>query len=171
MQPVLCSLPTDMIRPDSPSPGRRWATPFASLQPEHRQAGVVPIHSDVVRMGFLEHVQRMNVNGPSRVFPELIPKRAQLGHAPSKWFGRYRHKRGVTDPRKVFHSFRHTFIDDLREAGVQDSIIKRLVGHEDGSMTFGLYGSREPIKVMAQAVAMLKVERHCEGQGGWQVQR
>ncbi|MCK3850631.1 site-specific integrase [Pseudomonas sp. W2Jun17] len=119
---------------------------------------LVPIHSDVVRMGFLEHVQKMNVDSPSRVFPELIPKRGQLGHAPSKWFGRYRHKRGVTDPRKVFHSFRHTFIDDLREAGVQDSIIKRLVGHEDGSMTFGLYGSREPIKVMAQAVAMLKVE-------------
>lgn len=31
MPPVLCSLPTDMIQPDSASPGRRWATPFANM--------------------------------------------------------------------------------------------------------------------------------------------
>ncbi len=60
-------------------------------------------------------------------------------------------KLGITDPRKTFHSFRHTFIDDLRDAGVQDSIIKRMVGHEDSSVTFGIYGSRTTFNAMVKA--------------------
>nr|WP_145142005.1 site-specific integrase [Pseudomonas duriflava] len=118
---------------------------------------IIPIHPQMIRLGFLEYVHRAAPDGVSRIFPELIAVRGQLGHAPSKWFGRYKQKQGITDPRKVFHSFRHTFIDDLREAGVQDSVIKRLVGHEDGSVTFGLYGSREPIKAMADAINSIDV--------------
>lgn len=52
----------------------------------------------------------------------------------SKWFGR------------------HTFIHDLRDAGVQDSLIKRMMGHEDTSVTFGIYGSRTPIRAVAEAL-------------------
>lgn len=63
---------------------------------------------------------------------------------------------GITDSRKTFHSFRHTFIDDLRDAGVQDSLIKRMVGHEDRSVTFGIYGSRTPFKAMVEALANIK---------------
>ena len=63
---------------------------------------------------------------------------------------------GITDPRKTFHSFRHTLIDDLRDAGVQDSLIKRMVGHEDGSVTFGIYGSRVPIKAMTEALTHIQ---------------
>lgn len=78
--------------------------------------------------------------------------RGKLGHAPSKWFGRYKTKLGITDPRKTFQSFRHTLIDDLRDAGVQDSLIKRIVGHEDGAVTFSIYGSRSPLKAMLDAI-------------------
>jgi integrase len=78
--------------------------------------------------------------------------RGKLGHAPSKWFGRYKIKQGITDSRKTFHSFRHTLIDDLRDAGVQDSLIKRIAGHEDGAVTFSIYGSRSPLKAMLDAL-------------------
>ena len=53
---------------------------------------------------------------------------------------------GINDPEKSFHSFRHTMIDDLREAGLQDSLIKRIAGHEDSAVTFGVYGSRTLLK-------------------------
>jgi hypothetical protein len=43
-------------------------------------------------------------------------------------------------------------LSDLRDAGVQDSLIKRVVGHEDSSVTFGIYGSRTPLKAMAEAL-------------------
>ena len=61
-------------------------------------------------------------------------------------------KLGISDPRKTFHSFRHTLIDDLRDAGVQDSLIKRIAGHEDGAATFSIYGSRSPLTAMADAL-------------------
>lgn len=112
----------------------------------------LPLHPSMVELGILQHVESVRCSGADRLFPQLEPVRGKLGHAPSKWFGRYRTKRGVTDPRKTFHSFRHSFIDDLRDAGVQDSLIRRMVGHEDSSVTFSIYGSRTPIKAMVEAL-------------------
>lgn len=112
----------------------------------------LPLHPSMVALGILQHVESVRCSGADRLFPQLEPVRGKLGHEPSKWFGRYRTKRGVTDPRKTFHSFRHSFIDDLRDAGIQDSLIRRMVGHEDSSVTFSIYGSRTPIKAMAEAL-------------------
>lgn len=117
---------------------------------------ILPLHPALLDLGFLLHVESVRATGTDRLFPELEAVRGKLGHAPSKWFGRYKTKLGVTDPRKTFHSFRHTLIDDLRDAGVQDSLIKRMVGHEDSSVTFGIYGSRTPIKAMKEALAHIK---------------
>lgn len=64
---------------------------------------------------------------------------------------------GITDPKKTFQSFRHTMIDDLRDAGMQDSLIKRIAGHEDSAVTFGVYGSRIPIKAKVQALGHLSL--------------
>lgn len=113
---------------------------------------VLPLHPTLIELGLLRHLESVRSTGTVRLFPELEPVRGKLGHAPSKWFGRYKTKRGITDPKKTFHSFRHTLIDELRDAGVQDSLIKRIVGHEDSSVTFGIYGSRTPLKAMAAAL-------------------
>lgn len=117
---------------------------------------VLPLHPTLIELGLLRHLESVRSTGTDRLFPELEPVRGKLGHAPSKWFGRYKTKRGITDPKKTFHSFRHTLIDDLRDAGVQDSLIKRIVGHEDSSVTFGIYGSRTPIKAMAEALRQIE---------------
>lgn len=53
--------------------------------------------------------------------------------------------------------FRHTLIDVLRGAGVQDSLIKRIAGHEDVAVTFSIYGSRSPLKAMAEALGHIKI--------------
>jgi hypothetical protein len=45
-----------------------------------------------------------------------------------------------------------TLIDDIRDADVQDSLIERTVGHEDSAVTFSIYGSRSPLKAMAEAL-------------------
>lgn len=113
---------------------------------------MLPLHPTLIDLGLLQHVESVRSTGADRLFPELEAVRGKLGHAPSKWFGRYKTKLGITDPRKTFHSFRHTLIDDLRDAGVQDSLIKRIAGHEDGAVTFSIYGSRSPLKAMAEAL-------------------
>ncbi|NVN65805.1 site-specific integrase [Pseudomonas putida] len=117
---------------------------------------VLPLHPLLIEQGLLQYAESVKSTGAERLFPELEAIRGKRGHAASKWFGRYKAKQGITDPRKTFHSFRHTFIDDLRDAGVQDSLIKRMVGHEDSSVTFGIYGSRTPIKAMFEAMKHIK---------------
>jgi integrase len=118
---------------------------------------ILPVHLALIDMGLLNHVESVRITGTDRLFPELEPVRGKLGHAPSKWFGRYKTKQGIADPRKTFHSFRHTLIDDLREAGVQDSLIKRIAGHEDAAVTFSIYGSRSPLKAMAEALQRIEL--------------
>ncbi|VVO61250.1 site-specific integrase [Pseudomonas fluorescens] len=118
---------------------------------------VLPLHPALIDLGLLLHTESVRNTGADRLFPELEAVRGKLGHAPSKWFGRYKTKLGITDPRKTFHSFRHTLIDDLRDAGVQDSLIKRIAGHEDGAVTFSIYGSRSPLKAMAEALQRIEL--------------
>ncbi|EPJ2811926.1 tyrosine-type recombinase/integrase [Pseudomonas putida] len=113
---------------------------------------LLPLHPALLDLGLLVYVESVRVSGADRLFPELEAVRGKLGHAPSKWFGRYKIKQGITDTRKTFHSFRHTLIDDLRDAGVQDSLIKRIAGHEDAAVTFSVYGSRTPLKAMLEAL-------------------
>ena len=117
----------------------------------------LPVHPALIQLGLLDYVNNQRTQNSDRLFPELEPVRGKLGHAPSKWFSRYRIKMGITDPKKTFHSFRHTMIDDLRDAGVQDSLIKRIAGHEDSAVTFGVYGSRVPIKAMVEALGHLSL--------------
>ena len=57
---------------------------------------------------------------------------------------------GTTGTRNMFHRFRHTLIDDLRDAGVKDSLIKRIAGREDGAVTFSVYGSRSRLTAVAE---------------------
>ncbi len=46
------------------------------------------------------------------MFPGLRPdKKGAVTGNWSKWWGRYARQSGITDRRKVFHSFRHTFKD------------------------------------------------------------
>ncbi len=118
----------------------------------------IPLHPALLDLGLLQHVESVKATGADRVFPDLEAVRGKLGHAPSKWFSRYKTKLGITDHRKTFHSFRHTLIDDLRDAGVQDSLIKRIAGHEDGAVTFSIYGSRSPLKAMLEALTMIPMD-------------
>ncbi len=118
---------------------------------------MIPLHPALLELGLLQHVEWVKATGADRVFPELEAVRGKLGHAPSKWFTRYKTKLGINDPRKTYHSFRHTLIDELRDAGVQDSLIKRIAGHEDGAVTFSIYGSRSPMKAMAEALGQIRL--------------
>jgi len=119
---------------------------------------LLPLHPALFDLGLLVYVESVRVSGADRLFPDLQAVRGKLGHAPSKWFGRYKIKQGITDTRKTFHSFRHTLIDDLRDAGVQDSLIKRIAGHEDSAVTFSIYGSRSPLRAMAEAIGQIELE-------------
>ena len=103
----------------------------------------VPVHPQLIAAGFLEYVSKRKTDhsGNAWLFSDVAP--GTNGKAAfSKWFGRYIGAQGITDSSKVFHSFRHSFVDALRLAGVPGEIIIALVGHTDTSMT-GRYGAKD----------------------------
>lgn len=106
------------------------------------RAGVrqIPVHPELIRLGLMTHVSQLRENRSERLFPELTSGRDGYGQIPSKWFARYKKRVEVIDARKVFHSFRHTFVTRLMQAEVPKERIAALVGHEDDSETFGRYG-------------------------------
>ena len=78
-----------------------------------------------------------------------------LGHMPSKWFGRYKASLGLPKGTKVFHSFRHTLRDKLTLSGVPNEHIREILGHEQIGETFGRYGSSIPVNVLAESLGKL----------------
>ena len=114
---------------------------------------LVPVHPELKRVGLLDYVQTQTDKGETRLFPELEKRRDGYGQTASKWFGRYRERCGITEEGKVFHSFRHTFVDHLKQAGIPKEHIAALVGHEDGSETFGRYGKDFHPSILQKAVS------------------
>ncbi|MCJ8339976.1 MAG: site-specific integrase [Pseudomonadales bacterium] len=119
---------------------------------------LVPIHSKLIALGFMEFVANQRTQGHSRLFPELILHRKH-GYAatPSKWFANLRTRLGFTggDEKKDFHSFRHTAADHLKQLGVPESIIGGILGHQTGGITFNRYGKDYKPETLASAIEML----------------
>jgi integrase len=104
---------------------------------------VVPLHPQLSNLGFLEFTaSQAKARGPSAWLFSAVAPGTTGAQAWSKWFGRYIRSHGVPDTAKVFHSFRHNFIDALRAANVNEEINAALVGHSLGSVHAN-YGAKE----------------------------
>lgn len=116
---------------------------------------LVPIHIQLVQLGFLERVSELQGKGEKRLFPELRQTRDGYGQTASKWFARYRERFKI---HKQFHSLRHTFVDELRQKGADHKKIAALVGHVDESETGGRYGKPFLPEVLQPVVEMLSFD-------------
>ncbi|WP_460163471.1 tyrosine-type recombinase/integrase [Pseudomonas sp. S2_F03] len=72
----------------------------------------------------------------------------------SKAFGRLKTNMGF-DRTRVFHSIRATVITSLVRADVADRLIKELVGHETGTVTFDVYSDGSSPKQKLKAISKL----------------
>ncbi|GAB7448224.1 DUF6538 domain-containing protein [Enterobacter kobei] len=99
----------------------------------------VPIHPRLIELGFLEYVKALKADGQERVFPELTFNKIKgyRGYA-SKWFNElYFGKKLELDRngKKVFHSFRHNYVNNLDRLELSERMIAQLVGHVRGNTT------------------------------------
>jgi len=99
-----------------------------------RTAWIIQIREDKdasLRLGFVDFVKAAKAAKQQRLFPLLKPN--VYGRLTAKWgehWSKYRREVcGVTDPRMVFHSFRHTFKDYCRLAGIEETLQRALMGH------------------------------------------
>jgi integrase len=125
-----------------------------------RSRRVVPIHPELMRIGFMQFMEQLRQNSGSeaRLFPLLTPgPKGGFGEAWSKWFGRHIRGLGIANRASVFHSFRHSFKDALRAAVVSEDVNDALTGHSGGGVGRA-YGAKEMVRrfglqVLSDAVA------------------
>ena len=122
----------------------------------------IPLHTDLIDLGCLEFALASSKSGEERLFAELPKTRDGYGSKISKWFNRTVREKLGFDDKKSFHSFRHTFINSLKQLGVDETTIAELAGHSVSSVTMGRYGKPfEPARLKA-AVDKLKFPLICE---------
>ena len=92
---------------------------------------VLPLHQAILEAGFLSLVDERRRAGHDRLFPELAPgPDGRFGSRFSKAFSRLLRKElGINERCYVFHSFRHTFEDACRDAGLDFALTDALMGH------------------------------------------
>ncbi len=119
----------------------------------------IPIHSRLIDLGFIDFVNFQRSLGQTRVFPELKRNTKDQFAVPSKYFSKYLREIGVknaANDRKSFHSFRHTFIDEMRALDVPLEQFRPIVGHTDSSVT-AKYGTRANVSIRLRTSIIQKL--------------
>ncbi|MBO9396136.1 site-specific integrase [Shimia sp. R9_2] len=102
---------------------------------------VIPIHADLIALGFLEFVEQLRARGTVRLFPALsyCPKNG-YGRNVGRWFGdSFLPRLGIDDEALVFHSLRHTMNTQLARKNVPEQLQKAILGHKQNGMTYDTY--------------------------------
>lgn len=115
---------------------------------------VVPVHAELVRLGFLDYVTFIRAASSVQLFPALPLHTSKPGQYFSEWFAS---TRALPDGSKVpdFHSLRHTVRSKLASAGITEPLIDTLVGHEvRGSAGARIYTQRTTEDLLAALSAL-----------------
>lgn len=116
---------------------------------------VLPVHPELVKLGFLSYVDRQRTAGHKQLFPNEVPnKSGHWGDPLGKWFSRHVEALGFEGARLGMHSFRHNFEDALRAAGLHGTPIgQELAGRAKMDRVSGAYGSgRFPVAKLKEAM-------------------
>ncbi|MBH1469083.1 site-specific integrase [Stenotrophomonas maltophilia] len=93
----------------------------------------VPVHPDLLTLGFKEWVEGLRAADAKRLFPAAKPDAKNgAGNWITKAFGRHLEAVGKnwTPGKRGFHSLRKTVIQSLQGAGVPSELRAQVVGHE-----------------------------------------
>lgn len=60
--------------------------------------------------------------------------------------------------KKVFHSFRHTFINQWKQQRLDSSILKQIAGHSSSDLTLDTYGKDFPLNEVHEDLNKIKFE-------------
>jgi integrase len=116
----------------------------------------IPIHSDLIRLGFLEYSTTIRNSGAKSLWPLLPLRKDKPGGYFSEWFGEVRKAPPLNFGRHPdFHCLRHTARTAMAEAGFADSVKDRITGHSvrgsDGTKVY-----EHPIEILRKAVEAIR---------------
>ncbi|MDD9156719.1 tyrosine-type recombinase/integrase [Aliivibrio sp. S4TY2] len=127
----------------------------------------VPIHPLLIEKGFLDYVANRKAARCIQLFNYKPDGKWQdWSKRYCQQFGRLQTAIGMpANARPTAYSFRHTFIDELKQKGIEESLVAQIVGHTHQSMTFGRYGKKYPMQKLAtviRSVTFLELENSRE---------
>jgi len=114
---------------------------------------VVPLHPFLTEeLNLIGFAKKLKSRRRIRLFPELKRYQNKYSHYASKWFSEWKTKVGIQAPprEKTFHSFRHTFTDNLKQQLIEVSIVDELTGHAIQGESFGRYGKPYRLKTLLE---------------------
>lgn len=120
----------------------------------------VPLHPELIRLGFLDYVEALRKAGHVLLFPEL---RAAAESTPmgDVFDDAWQEIRQAALPHakkegKVFHSIRHWCNNAMKQGRVSVEIRRDIVGHSNGSdVNSGRYSDPASLLVMSEALSTL----------------
>ncbi len=121
---------------------------------------VVPLHPEILRMGFLTYVQQQPSDGP--LFPDLAPQGADAKRGPriTRWFGRYRQTIEIYPEGVGMHAFRHTANTRLRNVikhWQQERHVAYMLAHsQGGGQGSERYDKGPGLRAAAETLALLQ---------------
>jgi integrase len=117
--------------------------------------GILPIHPEVIRLGFLDFVAQRRKAKSVTLFPDVrVNANGKVGAKTGEWFAALVRERGLVGTKLTMHSFRHSFEDRLREDEVPERTALALSRRtERGSR--GVYG--DGLSVASRAKWMAKI--------------
>ncbi|PSK80687.1 phage integrase family protein [Limimaricola soesokkakensis] len=95
---------------------------------------IIPIHSQLIELGFLELVERQRSLGKERIFDKVSrskSKRLTFTANFTKNFNYYRNSRKVYDKRRDLHAMRTSFNSSMVTRAVPDTARRYLMGHRN----------------------------------------
>jgi integrase len=120
----------------------------------------LPVHSSLIKLGFMEYVDSIKAAGHTRLFPKL--KHGANGYSDSvgKFFSRLVTKSGLSDPALVLHSLRHGGITKLTSAGVPHNVCEMIAGHSASGVHGQVYVHRDniPLSLLQDGLEKLRYE-------------
>lgn len=123
---------------------------------------VVPIHPQLIKLGFIDYVKEQRRRQSPKLFPDLaVACTGYYSDDFSKWFRRFLQKSGASTGQTCFHSFRHNFRDALREARVERELALALDGWSGDSSEMGaesaeFYGRGFRASTLRDAIARVQ---------------
>jgi len=122
-----------------------------SIKNQHSQR-IIPVHSKLVELGFIEFVGYVKQQNKERLFPQLTQDSyGSYTRKMSRFFNDdYQGHKGFIDyagiekqsdaGKKDFHSFQHTFINAAKQLRLNERIVKEVCGYSSNDITFDTYG-------------------------------
>lgn len=114
----------------------------------------IPIHSKLIKLGFLDYVEKIKAHGSESLWPELKQRKNKPGGYFSNWFSNYRERIGLKG-YPDFHCFRHTVRSQLVEIETPEHVIDSLLGHEINGSTGAKVYTHRTIKALKKAIEAL----------------